>query len=1638
MDKQFLIASLAKLTADLSPFSQEDKSILRRLRSELARWLVINEDVLRTTPGIRETTIGTKNISPELEKELSEVIDKAIILSGERPADFYILKREAASVTHIDGSDAVAWISGQRPTESLGPFADIYGRLIWYDIFPTLQLNMITYQGDAMPLMKFSTIDVFSLASHREVRLEPGSIWIRASYFNTRAPVSAFIGLRIAGGNIQLNQAAFVSGNNLLLDTNTVCSLQLQLAAPSVVLNNSSETGKDARLLSIHTPREIDLQLSFQNGSFIRVEEGEFNLYENHFPVSWQQEAPFYDESLNRLMLPLHSTTNKLIINNALSTLFFPSGEAGIQGVFWELSVATGDPNKLGEAVGCGGYLVKTGKGLTISMNTMEGDPLPLPESSWIAEPGKLELITSLGNAASLHFLLWHKTEKRSSVLINLIKNNPLKYTCSAVDELEMLVVNADLKGFLDMPLTSDGKRINVNYTGVQCSFIQYKAEDLLHCHCTKILEKKYAQKLGDELRPVSMALSNAFAKISPCDEFLLAGKITNGNEVSTGICSYKFGLYSLMPIFPDPYVSNLHLAQENTDRFSRQLEFHNYLQVLVNWKDIYDPLMSFHLPAAQGQLFHSLQSQRKNIYDQLRDRNAQRPVSYVISEIGEDGKEKEVEHRVSDIIETDRDDNRSLVIQFIESSGGRFFPDTYILDVSSKEDQFGVGMSNRDLEGNSFDTSFGFSGIELVSKPANLSVITLPPVQWEAISTIPNPNVQPKNFPSPAHSMDTGDPAVIRTLSTYELVPITPAAVMNDLVNSFSEAVNKADQHGTVFLNLPFGMKSYFRLEQLFDNGIWYWGFTVENNRPEFKRFYLTGGNQLSIAAYHKDSNPETESPGFNGATIQTRNLVNQFGDVTGLSVLGPFVDTIFNKEFRPGGSSARVPLRRVDISGYGATLFSNWRNPDAQIAATSQAKFDVLIGRTAHEIIQVKSILYCCGASLVRTITIQRNAGGGVTRHDSGWVAEGPGLFDFSYKPQGAANKVPNPFEFHTGLLKGYYNITNIRDSVRIVEIPSISGAEKAKLQEVFFDADLLVEDVVKGQVNAFVNTKNQKGFVQLEPSGKPISEEQLTHLLKQEGPLGGPVDCLVNIGRSGQEMRVVRVDTNPQFGSNVFVNALRGSLVLNQEGNWGIVQQKSNSIQAVQQNAGIPLIRYNPTPTKYQFTEPAEDPSNEYGLIHSSNSHRVLFSAPYITHSDPHIHTKQPAYADIYALLNSNNIFPPVSETFPVGAGPGKLKVHANGLLELVSQGKLTIAPGQRKIYKDASFASYIEYFDKNSNPSQGFISINPGDPEKWKTEIKQYKHVYDIGEDSRVKLFHLSYHASGIQPAKLDKPSIEFGSSLKSVGDMLRILDKDDLGEINVDSHNIESHFKYKISYEAKIEFELHSVAPFYEKKIHFWPAGPKKEEEEPKLKYYGIPAFVPPFLYFTVKVGIVASHDEKGEYLNLKLAATLGVQVGDVLKVVAIYAVGIFEYKAKFGTSAHEPVLPMSAGGPMALAKEHSFKMVFGCAFRINLFKIGEIEGMRGFGIEYNTHEKEVMAILTQKAEITIATCSLGVTIEAKAPVGKVVEAVDPGDPLNSLDRIIGEFELTLIIEMSAAYVINFEYEYTWKELNKVF
>ncbi len=161
----------------------------------------------------------------------------------------------------------------------------------------------------------------------------------------------------------------------------------------------------------------------------------------------------------------------------------------------------------------------------------------------------------------------------------------------------------------------------------------------------------------------------------------------------------------------------------------------------------------------------------------------------------------------------------------------------------------------------------------------------------------------------------------------------------------------------------------------------------------------------------------------------------------------------------------------------------------------------------------------------------------------------AESDGKFDFHFKyvPDPSKPKVEKsvaPYKIHPGTVKGLFNIQNIKTAIGDV-LPFISSMDissfyelspainkpivyaggaspvSVDLQPIYFDADVELESVVQGQVGGRVPAKKILGFVQIAPSGIPITPEAFQALLQRQlGSVGGPLDCIMDIGKSGQK--------------------------------------------------------------------------------------------------------------------------------------------------------------------------------------------------------------------------------------------------------------------------------------------------------------------------------------------------------------------------------------------------------------------------------------------------------------------------------------------------------------------------------------
>ena len=934
----------------------------------------------------------------------------------------------------------------------------------------------------------------------------------------------------------------------------------------------------------------------------------------------------------------------------------------------------------------------------------------------------------------------------------------------------EILMTLANARIDADRPVKVDGLPFKVNTKDSLVligadhdSFLVYLIDDNI------LWDNKLPFDKVPAFVPSAIALENALLTVSPVNSCIIFAECTPDFSVMVNSQTFfTLGLMGYVPTLPDPYLAKFGwLRQFNDDKRKGSLQaIRSWLVCRVVQQDIPGELDEvkvdfFFAPAANSN----------------PQPGAGQPESFGSAEAGDETSTPEAlfAQQSSDVSPD----------AFASTGKGKVEPlppyeDQYdekmraietdllaLLDVSSNANQLGIsfGMSagvtktdnKRVVTGVAVETGENNAAIQINSQAGALVIeglyakmpgsqvrlFMMPQIAWEPVVNLsyftndPKPNFPFELAPIPGDRLP-GDPEVGFNYYPNDGGPsriyntsAKPAALAPIPLTKFL-LENYKNKSANLYLQftLGFGMKAVATLTH--NSATETIKPTVDNLRPNFEQD-LRGGIQIrSIAGNHgKKFDPETsknDSRMFGGFTVQLNNINNSAGAATGWSTLGHSVTQIFNGEFFVAmGDQTNtllqrgVPVERVDFTGYGSSLFSNWLSPSAAIAQTSQARFDVMLGRTAHEVIQVKSIVYPWGIRVVRTITIFRTASGYVFRVDSGWQPESDGLFDFRYtyileqtqgfqppqpKPNQEIKKLDPiggkdryaiteiPYSIHPGTVHGLFNITNIREDASIAPFnePNNVGIDEMYIDEtgilvknesgsvkerdvvcnpVWFDANIKIENPVQGHTNGMVACKKILGYVQIAPPGVPLTPLQFKNLLNlQGGSIGGDVDCVIDINKSGQQMRISRFDISHSVKETndnndpIFVVASRGSVLLPKDGSWSMVQHNvsTGDVVPLPTSIPVPLIRVGEwvkenvvnqadvTGKLLRIADPADllrapqATTQHFGFLQATATQKALFLTPSFRINTTKLLSKTPPlFADAYRLMTGSGIFP-----------------------------------------------------------------------------------------------------------------------------------------------------------------------------------------------------------------------------------------------------------------------------------------------------------------------------------------------------------------------------------------------------------
>jgi hypothetical protein len=715
-----------------------------------------------------------------------------------------------------------------------------------------------------------------------------------------------------------------------------------------------------------------------------------------------------------------------------------------------------------------------------------------------------------------------------------------------------------------------------------------------------------------------------------------------------------------------------------------------------------------------------------------------------------------------------------------------------WMLDVSSGADQLGVSLDIPLVRPELQRLTIG--NLSLQAPGDRLHTFLLPQFQWEPVQNTANPRTGDTN--KILVSPDDGGPSFLHT-ETVNLVPIAPAPVVEELVRAYNEDHSASSTRFT----LPFGMEALAVLKDrryLTSPGL-------KLIMAEFED--LTGARQISLTAGTQNPDvaapPPMTGPLLIGLAQQTENFL---ATAPPRSTLGQLRQD-FNASF-----GNRVPIERIDLSGYGASIFSRWAdnsNPDIGI---TQVSFDGFNGRTSYERILMVTVLWPCLSRMVRTIILERQGSGRTLRWDSGWLSTSPGRY--------VHPKFPGTI--HRGVVEGMYDIREVRDTDQIISVGT------ADLQAVYYDADIAFANVapevpvVAGQNSAGrVPVRRQLGFIQrlqlpdpLTPASLQttvLTPDQFDELLSRTGPLGGPVDCTIRIGLSKQTQRITSIETasagkQTAAGSFEFVVVANGTPVLPAAGRWSVVRVDNveQMVGAVDAQRGVPLIRRDGG--AYRWANP-EDLLHEAAakvdcaLLMAHDTQRLLMARPKIEFTSANISTAvQPKVADPYSMLGSTGLFPRVDQAIRL---PAATELAASTLK--LASGTLNLAAGTLGLA--AKPLVNVTSWKATADFTKAALNIDSFDD--WKIHLKDVRQrlEYD-GLDEIMTVVH-DFESTAGDPSRFLDPKLVFGPKIQAAADVLQTLKKlaptlpGGLGPVKLDASFSGTAFRFA----ATADFQL---------------------------------------------------------------------------------------------------------------------------------------------------------------------------------------------------------------------------------------
>jgi len=1231
------------------------------------------------SPGPITTSIDRRNGTTVTEDDLR-------IIDSLRPRDDrdVINQRVCLRPAGVDESAAQPFIRyehgvGLVPVSTRGPLVDALGRRLELVVFKLTGFTAL--RGGFMVNTTTTPVPGDLFAS----TFGACTLWIPAPPFAAAAPPNSYFGLRVLSGSLSAPPAPITAVTVQLAPQSpweSPLAARFSRALPSPVVFQISTAATPARGTLSTTSVDATATAS---------------VFGTHMSFRYANGRAEYDAAARRLAFPLTTETRNLSMADAETDLVHFFGKRALTRSAWSLPVVV-FPTPAGlaaAAAGNGAISLSLGAGLQSRFLEDRNDiwsygpvEMAIDETTVSISGG------SAWTSATRNVGVWlhgspeskqnNKAEatKRSTLGIKsksvlrdpTRKGFPFRYVIQA-NGRESWSYSAAIAASLASPVTVDGTK--ASFAGSAAVLFTRTSPGVLpfaHIEAGRTGAQNGTSK--KKKKTSSYLMENMLLSVSGTIDSLFAyGEYSGGGgngSIVTGSITLPTALLSAVPMLPDPYATNIR-PPANGD-----MEPIGGMLFRLRFDGVRDakPKLDIQLPPNAAGRVDALAGSPFDP-ELAPSRRFKLPATTLWDDISAG----RIEHS----------DRYASLEPYLRNAPA-------LLDLSTNLSHYGVAFSPQDAPLTVRDMT--------ASASANkVKMFCLPAVQWEAIAMVEPPPAQPILYPS----------AGIGTKMTTEsvtLVPITPEHVLGEAVAAYNAVRGGGGGLVSAYFQLPFGMLAKATAER---RPAPQPSKSVALTQPTFEMMMqpssspfssntttattLVGALQLSFR-----SPPDDEEYGFPGTAFLPYPTTH--------SPLPAFIAAEFNSAF-----ASYAPLTGFDISGYGASLFSAWQPAGAPLVGISKVALDALVGRAAKQVVQMSSVLYPYGVRVIRTVTVLRLNNGRVEARDSGWVAASDGAYDFGDPEEGGER-----LRVHCGLVRGVRQVTDIK---------TVAGSENV----VTFNCVVDLLDGANGGVVS-VPAQGQRGYIVTRPAGGPTSPPPPPAALTAsayfkvlgDNQLGGPVDAVVRLGSSNQQLRVSRVlagcctTSNPRPAIDFPMELWGTPVVPTGGGQWAFTvkteREPGKEVHAAVDAWGVPLIR-----TGLDAAAGAASAiriagagslrsagSSAYSLIHSADSHRLMFPAPELPPSagaavDGWFASQVPVLADGFSLATcaSAGVFPEAETCIPLAGASRLLKVLGTGHYEYAAGGpgggaRLALGELERTIRQDGHFASVVSTVGK----------------------------------------------------------------------------------------------------------------------------------------------------------------------------------------------------------------------------------------------------------------------------------------------------------------------------------------------------